>query len=127
MIRYLHTADNLSSKQLKGFFEGWADSPSSETHLKLLKSSDEIVLAIDAENDKVVGFITAITDHVMSAYIPFLEVLPDYRQRGIGRELVRQLLKKLGVMTEYQETFLLPAPNQRILYGLSCQTMPILF
>ena len=95
MIRYLHTADNLSPEQLRGFFEGWVDSPSAEIHLKLLKSSDEIVLAIDEERDKVVGFITAITDHTMSAYIPFLEVLSEYRRKGIGSELVRQMLKRL--------------------------------
>lgn len=32
---------------------------------------------------------------VLSAYIPLLEVLPAYRGRGIGRELVRRLLEGL--------------------------------
>jgi len=43
----------------------------------------------------VAGFITAISDGVLSAYIPFLEVLPEYKNRGIGKELVRRMLLKL--------------------------------
>lgn len=43
----------------------------------------------------MVGFITAITDGVLSAYIPLLEVLPAYRGRGTGSELLRRLLQKL--------------------------------
>jgi predicted N-acetyltransferase YhbS len=43
----------------------------------------------------VVGFITAITDGVLAAYIPLLEVLPEYQGRGIGKTLVRMLLKRL--------------------------------
>jgi ribosomal protein S18 acetylase RimI-like enzyme len=44
----------------------------------------------------VVGFVTAISDGVLSAYIPLLEVLPEYQGRGIGAELVRRLLDRLG-------------------------------
>lgn len=44
----------------------------------------------------VVGFITAITDHVLSAYIPLLEVLPSYQGQGIGLELVQRMLEKLN-------------------------------
>jgi ribosomal protein S18 acetylase RimI-like enzyme len=62
-------------------------------HLAILKRSDHVVLAVDG--DQVVGFITAISDGVLSAYIPLLEVLPSYRQQGIGSELVRQMLEKL--------------------------------
>ena len=43
----------------------------------------------------MVGFITAISDGVLAAYIPLLEVLPDYRGRGIGRELVMRMLAQL--------------------------------
>lgn len=50
-------------------------------------------LALDG--DTVVGFVTAISDGVLSAFIPLLEVLPEYRSKGIGKELVRRLLAQL--------------------------------
>lgn len=43
----------------------------------------------------VAGFITAISDEVLSAYIPFLEVLPEYQRQGIGRKLARLMLQQL--------------------------------
>ena len=43
----------------------------------------------------VVGFVTAISDGVMSAFIPLLEVMPEYQHRGIGTKLVRRLLGQL--------------------------------
>lgn len=76
-----------------GFFEGWPNPPSSETHWRLLENSYCSVLAID--NGRIVGFINAISDGVLSAYVPLLEVLPEYRGRGIGRELVERLLSEL--------------------------------
>ena len=42
------------------------------------------------------GFVTAISDGVLSAYMPLLEVLPDYQGRGIGRELVERMLTLLS-------------------------------
>lgn len=44
----------------------------------------------------MVGFVTAISDGVQSAFIPLLEVLPSYRGKGIGTELMFRILKKLG-------------------------------
>ena len=43
----------------------------------------------------MVGFVSAISDGVLSAYIPFLEVLASHRGSGIGSELVRRLLGQL--------------------------------
>jgi ribosomal protein S18 acetylase RimI-like enzyme len=43
----------------------------------------------------VVGFATAITDGVLAAYIPLLEVLPSHQGLGIGTELIRTLLGQL--------------------------------
>ncbi|MBT2710694.1 GNAT family N-acetyltransferase [Pseudomonas sp. ISL-84] len=53
------------------------------------------MLAVDEEKHKVIGFITAISDGVLSAYIPLLEVLPEYKQQGIGQKLVEYMLEEL--------------------------------
>src|SRR4051812_44665242 len=96
MIYYQGTVESIRPDQLRGFFVGWPNPPSPETHLKLLSKSDEIVLAIDDQTHQVVGFITAISDGVLSAYIPHLEVLPDYQRQGIGTQLVEDMLYKLS-------------------------------
>nr|WP_322742869.1 GNAT family N-acetyltransferase [Priestia megaterium] len=53
------------------------------------------VIALDENTNQAVGFITAISDGVLSPYIPFLEVLPEYKSKGIGKELVKLMLKEL--------------------------------
>ncbi len=41
-------------------------------------------------------FINAISDRVLSAFVPLLEVLPEYQRRGIGSTLVETMLAQLG-------------------------------
>jgi len=95
MIRYVDTLDGITADGLGGFFEGWRRPVSPEEHLAAMAGSDEIVLAADRETGEVVGFITAISDGVLSAHIPLLEVLRQYRGRGIGAELLRRMLARL--------------------------------
>jgi ribosomal protein S18 acetylase RimI-like enzyme len=94
VIEYTTDPAGVEPGQLEGFFVDWPKPPSAERHLELLRGSSHVVLAKDG--DRVVGFVTAISDGVLSAYIPLLEVLPDYQGRGIGTELVRRLLAQLG-------------------------------
>jgi GNAT superfamily N-acetyltransferase len=93
VITYTHSADELTPDQLSGFFVGWPVAPSPERHLELLRASYAVEIALDG--DAAVGFATAISDGVLSASIPLLEVLPAYQHRGIGTELVRRLLGQL--------------------------------
>ena len=96
MIIYSDSADNVTVAQLDGFFVGWLNPPDPATHLAILKNSYSIWIAIDSEADnRVVGFINAVSDRVLSAYLPLLEVLPDYQKRGIGSELVKRMLAGL--------------------------------
>jgi ribosomal protein S18 acetylase RimI-like enzyme len=95
-MRYLISADTITVDQLHGFFVGWPNPPSPETHLDILRRSNAVVLAIDEESGRVVGFVNALSDGVLSAFIPLLEVLPKYQGRGIGSELVQRLLAQLG-------------------------------
>lgn len=95
-IRYTDSLDGVSAAMLDGgFWAEWPTKPSPGTHLRVLEGSDLIWLAIDDEAERVVGFVTAITDDVLFAYIPLLEVIPDYHGRRIGMELMRRMLETL--------------------------------
>lgn len=128
MIEYRDSLDGIDAGKLTGFFVdwGWPNPPSTETHLRLLHNSDHVLLAIDTDTSQVAGYITAISDGVLSAYIPLLEVLNAYQGRGIGSELVRRMLEKLShlymidllcdedVQPFYERLGMVPAPGMMI-------------
>jgi ribosomal protein S18 acetylase RimI-like enzyme len=96
-IRYTDSVADITTDQLRdGFFEGWPNPPQPDAHLRILHGSYAVVLAIDESSSHVVGFITAISDGVSSAYIPHLEVLRAYRGEGVGSELVKRMLARLN-------------------------------
>ncbi|MBM7613793.1 GNAT family N-acetyltransferase [Alkaliphilus hydrothermalis] len=95
MIKYIDTIEGITPQQLEGFFVGWLEPLKQEKHFELFEKSDYFWLAIDEDNNKVVGFITAISDKVLSAYIPLLEVVPSQQGKGIGRKLVELMLDTL--------------------------------
>jgi GNAT superfamily N-acetyltransferase len=78
---------------LTGFFVGWPNPPSPARHLAALVGSYRVALA--RHEERVVGFANAISDGVATAFVPWLEVLPSYQGRGIGRELVSRLIAQL--------------------------------
>lgn len=89
MIAYQSNLDGISASQLEGFFVEWPDPPLPETHLRILKGSAFVVLAL--EGGRVIGFVTAVSDGVLSAYISLLEVLPEHQRRGVGRALMTRI------------------------------------
>ncbi|WP_195572461.1 GNAT family N-acetyltransferase [Paenibacillus sp. 1001270B_150601_E10] len=94
-MRYTTSLEGIIPDMLEGFFVDWPNPPSPATHLQLLQQSYKVVLAVDDSTNQVAGFITAVSDGVLSAYLPLLEVLPAYQHQGIGGELVRTMLKEL--------------------------------
>lgn len=94
-VYYTDSLKGILPSQLQGFFVDWPNPPDPETHLKILQNSQEVIVAVDAETQQVVGFINALSDGVLMAYLPLLEVLPAYQDQGIGRELLRRMLEKL--------------------------------
>jgi len=96
MINYQTYCQGLDELELAdGFFEGWPQHPDKNTHRRILKSSFKSIVAIDNEKNQIVGFITIISDGILSAYIPLLEVIPAYREQGIGSQLLEMALKEL--------------------------------
>ncbi len=121
MVTYSDLTDGLEASQLRGFYEDWP-LVDAEHHLRLLKSAPYVVVA--RFEQEIVGFGVAVTDGVLSAHIPFLEVRPDFRGQGIGREIARLLLMKIDLPqisvaggTELREFF--------VEMGFSAKTMMI--
>ncbi|MDD0853746.1 GNAT family N-acetyltransferase [Halobacteriovorax sp. GB3] len=93
LIQYSTNLDLLEKLNIEGFFVGWPSPPSSTVFRKLLEGSYKAVLAF--EDHKLVGFVNSISDGVLSAYIPLLEVLPTHHNKGIGKELIKRIQKEL--------------------------------
>ena len=94
-IRLRSDLENIGPEQLQGFFEGWPDPPSASTLHRMLTASYRVSVAVDTRSGEVVGFIQAISDGVLTAFIPLLEVRPEVRGQGTGRALVVHLLAQL--------------------------------
>jgi GNAT superfamily N-acetyltransferase len=94
-IKIVRDLGPFNPEKWVGFFEGWPNPPNSATLYELLLNSPERSLAVDTRFNKVVGFTYAISDKLLSAYIPLLEVLPEWRVKDLGRLLIEDLLIQL--------------------------------
>ncbi|MFP4462162.1 MAG: GNAT family N-acetyltransferase [Thermotogota bacterium] len=99
MIIYQKDLNNISKNQLQGFFVGWSSPLTTTQHFKILENSQYFVLAVDQDTSQVIGFVNALSDHVNFAFIPMLEVLPNYQNKGIGTKLMATMLEQLSMIT----------------------------
>jgi ribosomal protein S18 acetylase RimI-like enzyme len=88
------TSDGITPAQLGGFFEGWPNPPTPQTLHRLLTGAPYLALAV--EDGEVIGFVYAVSDGVLCAYIPLLEVRAEWRGRGIASALMDLLMEQLG-------------------------------
>jgi len=93
-IIYTKEMDSITESMLSNFFVGWPNPPSPAMHLKILRNSYRAILAVDTEINMVVGFINAISDGVLTAYIPLLEVTESHQGKQIGSWLVKLMLEE---------------------------------
>jgi Acetyltransferase (GNAT) family. len=96
MLNYVLYSRDLSNIPISDFFfDGWPNPPSNESHRRILEESYKAIVCIDDSIPEIVGFINSVSDGILSAYIPLLEVIPSYQGRGIGKELVSRLKAEL--------------------------------
>ncbi|MCL2576255.1 MAG: GNAT family N-acetyltransferase [Defluviitaleaceae bacterium] len=98
MIKYTDSLEGINVDMLQGFFVGWRREVSQDEHLRLLQGSYKIWLAVDEDTNCVVGFVNAVSDGVLSAFIPLLEVLSSHHGQGVGKELMQRILQSLDGM-----------------------------
>lgn len=133
MIEYSNSTEYINEDMLDGFFVGWTNPPNCKKHMEILQGSYCFWIAIDKEAAKIVGFITAISDGILSAYIPLLEVLPEYQNSGIGKELVKYMLSSLEnlymidllcdpILQSYYKQFGMHEASGSLIRNYSCQS-----
>lgn len=70
----------------------WSSAKKPIQLQKALQNSDTLITAW--HDDILIGLGNAISDGYLVVYYPHLAVHPDYRQTGIGSEIMRRLKSK---------------------------------
>ena len=68
----------------------WGNGRARETQERLVREASRVVGLYDGERQ--IGFCRAFTDGVAAAYLADVYVLQEYRGRGLGEELVREMI-----------------------------------
>ena len=78
----------FSKKDLQDLFLSveWSSGNYPEKLVVAMKNYGSVFSAWD--NDKLVGLISSMDDGIMTAYVHYLLVNPDYQGKGIGKCLV---------------------------------------
>jgi ribosomal protein S18 acetylase RimI-like enzyme len=69
----------------------WAIGRPRETVERLIREASRVVGVYDG--GRQIGFCRAFTDGLALAYLADVYVLPEYRRRGLGEELVREMVE----------------------------------
>jgi GNAT superfamily N-acetyltransferase len=96
MIEYRDTHE-VDLEQLAALFvtAGWDDRAYPREKLAAVVANSRFIVSA-WEGARLIGFARAVSDGVMNAYVSTVAVLPDWRGRGIGREIVRRLVEGEG-------------------------------
>lgn len=101
MIAYSTSIERLERSDLSGFLAHWDFQPPAETLFQMLSRSSEVILAREVESSVLCGYVVALSDRVACAYISALEVRQEFRGRGIGTALLKQMVERLDVFGIY--------------------------
>ncbi|MCD8055512.1 MAG: GNAT family N-acetyltransferase [Clostridiales bacterium] len=85
------TTHDLTADELQDLFlsVNWSSGHYPDKLSAAMKIFETVYTAWDA--DKLIGLICAMDDGVMTAYVHYLLVNPDYQDLGIGKNLVERI------------------------------------
>lgn len=89
--KYIHEFRKESLQELFLSVE-WSSGHYPEKLVVAMKNFETVFTAWD--KDKLIGLICAMDDGIMTAYVHYLLVNPNYHHKGIGKELVSMIKEK---------------------------------
>lgn len=94
-ITYKDTKE-FKAQELQDLFLSvhWVSGYHPEKLVIAMKNSGTVYSAWDG--NKLVGLANVLDDGIMSAYIHYVLVDPDYQCNGIGKELINRIIKTYG-------------------------------
>lgn len=93
MVEFRNTHE-FTKEELERLFLSvdWSSGHYPDKLVTAMKKFSTVISAWD--NDRLVGMICAMDDGVMTAYVHYLLVEPDYQGKAIGRRLVEMVKEK---------------------------------
>jgi ribosomal protein S18 acetylase RimI-like enzyme len=91
-IKLVDTWDEKEIVKLYKSAGWWRNSYNPSEIKKLIKGSFVFAVVVDSQSGKTIGMGRILSDGVSDAYIQDLVILPQYRDKGIGKMLVEILL-----------------------------------
>ena len=88
--------DNWSENDIVDLYKAggwWKETYNSSEINKLIKGSFVFVVVINNKLNKAIGMGRILSDGISDAYFQDLIILPEYRGKGLGKKLVKFLLK----------------------------------
>lgn len=106
-ITYRDTHD-FTASELEDLFlsVGWSSGHFPEKLAAAMRGFETVVSAWDGE--RLAGMICAMDDGVMTAYVHYLLLRPEYQGKGVGKALVERVREKYAdylriVLVAYDE------------------------
>ena len=89
-IEYKSIKD-FSEKELKELFLSvdWSSGNYPDKLVIAMKNSSSVFTAWD--NNKLVGLVNVLSDGIMTAYVHYLLIMPEYQRIGIGKKLMKMV------------------------------------
>ena len=85
------TTKEFSEEELKDLFlsVNWSSGNYPDKLVVAMRNSSSVFTAWDG--DKLVGLANVLDDGIMTAYVHYLLIMPEYQRIGIGKKLVEMI------------------------------------